>query len=193
MLCLVVLSVWIILMIDLNHSIRIIITDSVTNSIYFIVLKLCRIQTKLNVRVAKTVLRIIVKASSGLIITVHRNMIALIIYLPLELHSYSLRSLQRFTMVLEKYFGRKSLCSLYTWFFLWNTESLNDLGSWKVHTAFYSHHWQVLPFDFLVVTFPYFGCVLLLSHFRLPLMLLLLLSCLTLFCLFLFLFNLDLL
>ena len=41
---------------------------------------------KVNIRVTKIVLKIIVRVSSGSIITISRNMIALIIKLTLELH-----------------------------------------------------------------------------------------------------------
>ena len=46
MLCLVVFSVGISLNIELNHSIRFIITVTVIRSIYFVVLELCRMKKK---------------------------------------------------------------------------------------------------------------------------------------------------
>ena len=97
----------------------------------FIVLKLCKIEMKVNVRVTKIVLKSIVKASSGLIITVNRNMILSIIYLPIELHSSYLSCSRRLTMVLEKalvgshYFHctpDSSCCNMY-WWTLWGQES----------------------------------------------------------------------
>ena len=94
MVCLVVLSVGIILISDLYHHIIFINTDTVTNSVYFIVLEFFRLKIKVNMRGKKIIPKSIVKVTYGLIITIKNNMIEMIIYLLCDHHSHFFQMLQ---------------------------------------------------------------------------------------------------